>query len=70
MIDDAVAFDKPAQDCQLLFGRECVHFRLLDGSVRQADNHDCEAMIPACRVMVSEPIEIRVSIGSCYLRLR
>jgi hypothetical protein len=26
-------------------------------------------MIPACRVVVSGPLEIRVSIGSYYLRL-
>ena len=26
-------------------------------------------MIPACRVVVSGPLEIRVSNGSCYLRL-
>src|SRR5437879_7023300 len=39
----------------------------LDGRLRQADNRGCEAMIPACRVVVSGPLEIRVSIGSCYL---
>src|SRR5260370_19636007 len=40
----------------------------LGGRLGQADNRGCEAMIPACRVVVSGPLEIRVSIGSYYLR--
>src|SRR5208282_5567312 len=41
----------------------------LDGRVRQADNRGCEAMIPACRVVVSGPLEMSVSSGSRHLRL-